>query len=111
MATEFQTKYFTKQDDGWKIRDQIRASASFRLLNLLQPFSFPAPFDIVFCRNVAIYFNEEHRTQLFRNIQKCMAKDGVLIIGSTESLTGLCPDLESKRYLRSVCYQQKASIQ
>ena len=52
-----------------------------------------------------------HRTLLFRNIQKCMAKDGALMIGSTESLTGLCPDLESKRYLRSVYYQLRPSIQ
>jgi chemotaxis protein methyltransferase CheR len=104
-------EYFSKQDDGWKIRDEIRAMASFRILNLLQPFSFPAPFDMVFCRNVAIYFTEEHRAQLFRNIQKCMAKDGALIIGSTESLSGLCPDLESKRYLRSVYYQQRQSVQ
>lgn len=111
MPAEFQTKYFTKQEDGWKIRDEVRAMASFRILNLLQPFNFPAPFDIVFCRNVAIYFTEEHRTQLFRNIQKSMAKDGALIIGSTESLTGLCPDLESKRYLRSVYYQQRLSVQ
>ena len=79
-------------------------------MNLLEPFAFPAPFDIVFCRNVAIYFTESDKIRLFRNIGKFLAKDGVLIIGSTESITGLCPEFEPKRYLRSVFYQMKTQI-
>ena len=111
LPSELQTKYFVKLEDGWKIRDEIRALGNFRTLNLLQPFSFPASFDIVFCRNVAIYFTEEHRAQLFHNIGKCMTKEGTLIIGSTESLTGLCPEFESKRYLRAVYYQMQSTVQ
>ena len=90
--------------------DEIRALATFRIMNLLEPFAFPAPFDIVFCRNVAIYFTESDKIRLFRNIGKFLAKDGVLIIGSTESITGLCPEFEPKRYLRSVFYQMKTQI-
>jgi chemotaxis protein methyltransferase CheR len=44
---------------------------------------------------------------MYRNILKYLAKDGCLIIGSTESITGLCPELEPKRHLRSVFYQYK----
>lgn len=101
-------RHFTKTANGWKIRDEIRALASFRTMNLLQPFSFPVPFDIVLCRNVAIYFTEENRARLFRNIGQCLAKDGALIIGSTESLTGLCPEFEPKRYLRAVYYELRS---
>jgi chemotaxis protein methyltransferase CheR len=102
-------RHFLLESDRWKIRDEIRALTTFRTMNLLEPFSFPAPFDIVFCRNVAIYFTEPDKIRLFRNIGKYLSKDGCLIIGSTESISGLCPEFEPKRYLRAVFYQFKNS--
>lgn len=101
-------KHFTREGREWKIRDEIRALATFRKMNLLEPFAFPAPFDIILCRNVAIYFAEADRARLFRNFARCLAEDGSLIIGSTESLTGLCPEFAPRRYLRTVFYQLQA---
>jgi chemotaxis protein methyltransferase CheR len=103
------SKFFVSAAGQWKIRDEIRAMASFRTMNLLQTFSFPTPFDIVFCRNVAIYFTAPDKVRLFQNIGRCMARDGALIIGSTESLAGMCPEFEPKRHLRSVFYQLKGA--
>jgi chemotaxis protein methyltransferase CheR len=100
-------KYFTPEGQLWKVRDELRALATFKTMNLLNPFTFPHRFDIVFCRNVAIYFSEEDKIRLFKSISRVMAPDGYLIIGSTEFITGLCPEFESKRYLRSVFYQLK----
>ena len=71
--------------------------ATFPDDDLLEPFAFPSAFDIVFCRNVAIYFTETDKVRMFRNIGRCLAKDGCLIIGATESITGLCPEFEPKR--------------
>lgn len=99
------SRYFVAEGDRWKINDELRASASFRTLNLFEPYSFPVPFDIIFCRNVAIYFNEADRIKLFRSLGRVLARDGVLLIGSTESLTGLCPEFVPQRYHRSVFYQ------
>jgi chemotaxis protein methyltransferase CheR len=107
LPQESLVRHFMASGDRWKVRDEIRALATFRTMNLLEPFSFPQPFDIIFCRNVAIYFTEADKTKLFRNLTKYLARDGCLIIGSTESISGLCPDLEPKRYLRSVFYQWK----
>jgi chemotaxis protein methyltransferase CheR len=108
MTSDRIVRYFTPNKDGrWKIRDEIRALATFRVMNLLEPFAFPQPFDIIFCRNVAIYFTETDKTRLFRNLARCLAKDGCLIIGSTESIAGICPEFEPKRHLRSVYYQLK----
>lgn len=101
-------RHFVPSGDKWKVRDEIRAMASFRTMNLLQPFSFPVPFDIIFCRNVAIYFTEPDKVKLFRGLARCLAPEGSLIIGSTESISGLCPEFEPKRHLRSVFYQLKA---
>ncbi len=102
------TKHFAPIANQWKIRDEIRALASFRTMNLLQPFSFPVPFDLIFCRNVAIYFKEPDKIRLFQNLGRCLARDGALIIGSTESLTGFCPEFEAKRHVRTVFYQLRA---
>jgi len=98
-------KYFTREAGEWKVRDEVRALATFRRMNLLEAFAFPVPFDIIMCRNVAIYFSEQDRSRMFRNLSRCLARDGNLIIGSTESLTGLCPEFVPQRYLRTVFYQ------
>lgn len=107
LPQETLARHFIASGDRWKVRDEIRALTTFRTMNLLEPFAFPYAFDIIFCRNVAIYFTETDKARLFQNLGKYLAKDGCLIIGSTESITGLCPDLEPKRYLRSVFYQWK----
>ena len=100
-------KYFTPNGGNWKISDEIRAMVAFGKRNILQPLIGLGKFDIVFCRNVAIYFNIEERKKLFQRIAGVLAPDGYLIIGSTESLTGICPLFESKRYLRTIYYQLK----
>jgi chemotaxis protein methyltransferase CheR len=101
-------KYFTTTNNSWKISDNIRGMASFRKLNLMEDFSSLGRFDIVFCRNVAIYFTEPDKVRLFNRIGSVLQPDGALIIGSTESLNGLCPQFEAMRYLRSVFYKLKS---
>jgi chemotaxis protein methyltransferase CheR len=103
------TRYFEPAGERWKVRDEIRAMASFRRANLLQPLAGVTPQDIIFCRNVAIYFTEPDKVRLFQSLGQVMAPEAALIIGSTESLTGLCPQFEPKRYLRTVFYQKKVA--
>ena len=111
MPADKLARYFTPENGCWKIRDELRALATFRTINLLEPLSFPVKHDIIFCRNVAIYFTEQDRARLFSAIAGVLAPDGCLIIGSTESLTGLCPQYEARRYLRSVFYQLKGEAE
>ena len=101
-------KYFIPNGNSWKIKDDIRAMAVFQKRNLMEPFSGIGQFDVIFCRNVAIYFSMEDRKKLFEKIAGVLAPDGYLIIGSTESLTGICPFFEPQRHLRSVFYQLKS---
>jgi chemotaxis protein methyltransferase CheR len=98
-------RYFTPSGSNWKIKDEIRAMATFRRMNLMQPFTGLGKFDIIFCRNVAIYFTLQDRKKLFNKIADVLQPDGYLLIGSTESLTGICPRFTPKRHLRSVYYQ------
>jgi len=71
----------------------------------MEDFSSMGKFDIIFCRNVAIYFNDKDKASLFQRLSQRLESHGSLIIGSMESLGNSCPQVESKRHLRAVYYQ------
>jgi chemotaxis protein methyltransferase CheR len=101
-------KYFTKNGQStWKIKDEPRGMATFRRYNLMEPFSSLGTFDLILCRNVAIYFSPEDKVKLFQRIAQSLEPDGYLIIGSTESLLGVTSDFEPQRHLNSIFYQRK----
>ena len=105
LSEAARVKSFEPAPGGWKLRDEVRGMASFRKLNLMEDFSSLGKFDIIFCRNVAIYFNDRDRTSLFNRIGQRMENDSYLVVGSMESLSGICPQFEAKRHLRSVFHQ------
>ncbi|MCP3891449.1 MAG: protein-glutamate O-methyltransferase CheR [Desulfobulbaceae bacterium] len=107
LEKRYLQKYFSLVGDFWKIKDELRAMVSFKKLNLMQPFTSLGKFDIIFCRNVAIYFTLTDRKKLFNKLADSLVDDGYLVIGSTESLTGVCPRFVPKRHLRSIFYQKK----
>lgn len=106
LAADKRYRYFERNGDGWKVRDEIRAMALFKRLNLMEPLNGLGTFDIVFCRNVGIYFGQKDRKTLFEKIADVMAKQGVLIIGSSETLQGVTSRLQPEQHLRSVFYQR-----
>ncbi|MBU1193615.1 MAG: protein-glutamate O-methyltransferase CheR [Proteobacteria bacterium] len=79
-------KYFTWEDPHWKIKDELRSMAYFEKMNLLRPEIEYGKFDIIFCRNVAIYFSRTDRQRLFQSLFACLNDNGALIIGATETL-------------------------
>jgi len=91
------SRYFDTVDTYWRVKDELRALVSFRKLNLLEPLVGLGKFDIIFCRNVAIYFSQQDRTRLFDRLADHLHPTGALVIGATESLRGV-----STRYLRQV---------
>ena len=107
LSKEKLQKYFIPNGGNWKVSDEIRSMVSFAKRNILKPLVGLGKLDIIFCRNVAIYFNLEDRKKLFENLASVLAPDGFLIVGSTESLTGICSLFEPKRYLRTIYYQLK----
>jgi len=67
----------------------VREVIEFRRLNLVEPFRFDAPFDIIFCRNVMIYFDKPTQEKLVNRFHEVLSRDGYLLIGHSESLTGI----------------------
>jgi chemotaxis protein methyltransferase CheR len=103
-------RYFLPHDSGWKIKDEIRGMASFSTLNLMEDFPSLGRFDIIFCRNVAIYFNDQDKAKLYKRLASTLEPDGYLIIGATESLTGISSLFVPQRHLRSVYYQLSSGL-
>ncbi len=100
-------KYFTKVGAAWKIRDELRAITHFRKINLMENFSTIGKYDIIFCRNVAIYFSMADRKKLFDRLANQLVPHGVLIIGSTESLFGVTERFNRREYHNSTFYELK----
>ncbi len=100
-------KYFVHNGTHSRIADEIRILANFKKLNLLEPFNHVGKFDIILCRNVAIYFSQEDKKDVFERLAKQLNPNGILIIGSTESLFGITDIYERKQYMNSVFYVLK----
>jgi chemotaxis protein methyltransferase CheR len=82
-------KYFKQVGELWQINPDIRAMVQHRQLNLLQDFSHLGIFDVIFCRNVLIYFNQETKIGVFTRLAKQMEADGFLALGAAETVVGL----------------------
>ena len=82
-------KYFKQVGELWQIDAEIRAMVQHRQLNLLHDFSQLGVFDVIFCRNVLIYFDQETKMQVFNRLAKAMEPDGFLMLGAAETVVGL----------------------
>ena len=82
-------KYFTQTGELWQLNADIRAMVQFRQLNLLQDFSHLGTFDVIFCRNVLIYFDQDTKAVIFERMAKVLEVDGTLLLGAAESVVGI----------------------
>ena len=84
LPIQMLVKYFTQTGELWQLNADIRAMVQHRQLNLLQDFSHLGMFDLIFCRNVLIYFDQETKTDIFGRLAKVLEADGVLALGAAE---------------------------
>lgn len=89
MPIQQLVKYFKQTGSLWQIDSALRAMARFEQFNLLDDFSRFGTFDIVFCRNVLIYFDAETKRDILSRIARQMAPDGYLILGAAETVIGI----------------------
>ncbi|MDX2470205.1 MAG: protein-glutamate O-methyltransferase CheR [SAR324 cluster bacterium] len=89
-------KYFTKENNSFKLKEEIKQHVTFQHFNLMNSFKPLGLFDLIFCRNVAIYFSREFKEELFLKISQSLTPDGMLLLGATESLFGLHTNFESQ---------------
>ena len=105
MSTERRQRYFTKQGDVWELNNDIKRRVRFTELNLMQSFVSLGKFDIIFCRNVLIYFSAELKSDILNRMAKQLQPEGHLILGSSESITGYTDAFKMVRSGGAVYYQ------
>jgi chemotaxis protein methyltransferase CheR len=82
-------KYFTQSGETWQISPEIKAMVQYRPLNLLADFGHLGKFDVVFCRNVLIYFDQATKIGVFERLARITEADGYLVLGAAETVVGL----------------------
>ncbi|MEE8393988.1 MAG: protein-glutamate O-methyltransferase [Rhodospirillales bacterium] len=82
-------KYFKKDEDMWQVAPELRAMVDYKEFNLLNNMTPLGKFDVVFCRNVLIYFDQETKTHVLDGISKLLADDGLLFLGGAETVLGI----------------------
>ena len=89
LPIQLLVKYFKQNGELWQISPELRAMVQHRQLNLLHDFSQLGTFDIIFCRNVLIYFDQDTKINIFGRLAKAMEGDGFLVLGAAETVVGL----------------------
>jgi chemotaxis protein methyltransferase CheR len=89
LPIQLLVKYFKQNGEFWQINPDIRAMVQHRQLNLLHDFSQIGAFDVIFCRNVLIYFDQDTKINIFSRLCKIMEPDGFLVLGAAETVVGL----------------------
>jgi chemotaxis protein methyltransferase CheR len=88
-------KYFTQVGEMWQIAPELRAMIEFRPFNLLHAFASLGTFDVIFCRNVLIYFGVDTKTDVLERLARVTAPDGYLSLGAAETVVGLTEALRA----------------
>jgi chemotaxis protein methyltransferase CheR len=108
MGDVYLKKYFQQQsEDRWKINGEIKQRIEFRSLNLQTNFSQLGKFDIVFCRNVLIYFSADFKMDILKRIHGTLQNDGHLFIGASEGVSNLTDFYKMQQFSPGIAYQAK----
>jgi chemotaxis protein methyltransferase CheR len=89
LPIQMLVKYFKQTGELWQINAEVRAMIQHRQLNLLHDFSQLGVFDVIFCRNVLIYFDQDTKINIFNRLAKSTESDGFLVLGAAETVVGL----------------------
>ncbi|MCF6196056.1 MAG: protein-glutamate O-methyltransferase CheR [Emcibacter sp.] len=82
-------KYFTQAGEMWQISEKIRKMVTYKPFNLLDSFAALGTFDVIFCRNVLIYFHQDTKAQVLDRLRRQLPADGALFLGAAETVLGL----------------------
>jgi len=111
----YRCKYFERigrrgsEEESFRVRPAVRERVVYKRLNLAEPpFPMQGPLDVVFCRNVMIYFDQPVRQRLISEIERLLAQGGLLCIGHSETLSAVQNDL---KYLRSSVFRKRMNVE
>jgi chemotaxis protein methyltransferase CheR len=98
-------RHFEKSGANWQIREDIRQMVDFRECNLIQAWPLIPPVDILFMRNVLIYFDQETKKAILAKVRKALKPDGVFFLGGAETTMNLDDNFERVQLEKTACYR------
>ena len=106
LPRELLLRYFRQSGNAWTIHDDLRRHIEFRRLNLIDQLVNLGPFEVIFCRNVLIYFDQQTRQRLCDQFHNLLAPGGLLIIGAAENLYGINGPFISEQLGTTTAYRK-----
>jgi chemotaxis protein methyltransferase CheR len=109
LSPTLRDKYFHPAEKGWQVKADLRRSIEFKQLNLTEPFPSLPQMDIIFIRNVLIYFDIETKQSILAKIRRVLHPDGYLFLGGGETTVNLDNAFEPVQLEKTVCYRLRRS--
>ncbi|HEX5198366.1 MAG TPA: protein-glutamate O-methyltransferase CheR [Actinoplanes sp.] len=103
-------QYFERAGAHWRVTSQLRKNVSFKLMNLTAPLPAMQPFDIIFLRNVLIYFDVATKRTVLHNVAKLLRPDGWLFLGAAETTIGIDDNYERVAAGRTSAYRVRTGV-
>ncbi|MCG6122035.1 MAG: protein-glutamate O-methyltransferase CheR [Microvirga sp.] len=104
-------KYFEQKGESWHISPKIKSMVNYRQLNLIKDFASLGQFDVIYCRNVLIYFDQPTKADVLRRLSAALAPDGLLLLGAAETVIGLTDALSPHAQQRGLYVPNRPSAQ
>lgn len=108
LSAERRARFFRESNSGWTINEDIKKRVTFREMNLMQSYAILGKFDIIYCRNVLIYFSTELKCDILARMAKCLNPGGYLVLGGSESISNYSEGFDLVRWRNGVIYQLKS---
>ncbi|MCK4707990.1 MAG: protein-glutamate O-methyltransferase CheR [Gammaproteobacteria bacterium] len=107
LSEERKKRYFTEHDKYWQVNMDIRSRVTFREQNLMQSYASLGKFDVIFCRNVLIYFSADLKRDILSRLAAALNPGGYLFLGASESIVQYSDAFNMVRTPKGVVYQLK----
>jgi len=104
LPASYLVKYFERQGADWVVKQELRAMMEFRLLNLAETWGLMPAIDVVFMRNVLIYFDRDTKRKILQNVRKYLRPDGFLMLGSSETTFNIDEAWTSRTVGKTIVY-------
>ncbi len=110
MTPDIQNRYFDQAGSIWVLKDKIKKMVTFKKFNLQENFINLGRFDIIFCRNVAIYFSDNFKRDLFKRMAQLLRPEGFLFLGASESISGYSTEYQILTHEKGMYYRVKQEV-
>ncbi|MCL2283087.1 MAG: protein-glutamate O-methyltransferase CheR [Fibromonadales bacterium] len=108
LTPDMRSRYFIKDGDSFVINDKLRKIVEFKAFNIQDPFTQIGSYDVIFCRNILIYFTDDSKRKILAQFHQILAPGGYLLLGSAENMYNLNNDFATERYGATTIYRKQA---